>query len=189
MPKDRMLIKREVTTYAEVLLNATKETGNVLEAAAELKDVQDIILTHPNLREALNEDTFTKEARATVINEVFKGFNPAVLQVLDVMVERREIGLLHRVVGEFEVLAEDELNVVILDVTTVVELDDALRQTIKSKYAAQFGKDVMLREHVDPSIIGGIVLGARGKRIDASVSAQLEKVRVALSSVKTGGER
>ena len=73
--------------------------------------------------------------------------------------------------------------------TTVVELDDALRQTIKSKYAAQFGKDVMLREHVDPSILGGIVLSARGKKIDASVSAQLEQVRVALSSVKTGGER
>ena len=47
----------------------------------------------------------------------------------------------------------------------------------------------MLREHVNPSIIGGIVLSARGKRIDASVSAQLEKVRSALSSVKTGGER
>ena len=189
MPKDRMLIKREVTTYAEVLLQATKQSGNVLEAAAELKEAQEVILTHPNLREALNEDTLTAEARATVINEVFKGFDPAVLKVLDVMVERREIGLLHRVVGEFEALAEDELNVVILDVTTVVELDDALRQTIKSKYAAQFGKDVMLREHVDSSIIGGIVLSARGKRIDASVSAQLEKVRIALSSVKTGGER
>ena len=185
MPKDRMLIKREVTTYAEVLLNAVKETGDVLEAAAQLKEVQEVVLTHPNLR----EESLTQEARATVIDEVFKGFSPAVLKVLEVMVERREIALLHRVVEEFEALAEDELNVIILDVTTVVELDDALRQTIKSKYAAQFGKDVMLREHVNPSIIGGIVLSARGKRIDASVSAQLEKVRSALSSVKTGGER
>ncbi len=189
MPKDRMLIKREVTTYAEVLLNAVKETGDVLEAAAQLKEVQEVVLTHPNLREALNEESLTQEARATIIDEVFKGFSPAVLKVLEVMVERREIALLHRVVEEFEALAEDELNVIILDVTTVVELDDALRQTIKSKYAAQFGKDVMLREHVNPSIIGGIVLSARGKRIDASVSAQLEKVRSALSSVKTGGER
>lgn len=189
MPKDRMLTKREVTTYAEVLLEATKETGNVLEVAAELKELQEVILTHPNLREAFNDDSLTAEARVNVLNEVFKGFDPALLKVMGVMVERREIGLLHRVVGEFEVLAEDALNVVILDVTTVVELDDALRQTIKSKYAAQFGKDVMLREHVDPSILGGIVLGARGKRIDASVATQLEQTRAALSSVKTGGER
>lgn len=189
MPKDRMLIKREVTTYAEVLLEATKQTGNVLEVAGQLKELHEVILTHPNLREALYEDTLPAEARVNVLNEVFKGFDPALLKVVGVMVERREIGLLHRVVGEFEALAEEALNVVILDVTTVVELDDALRQTIKSKYAAQFGKDVMLREHVDPSILGGIVLSARGKKIDASVSAQLEQVRVALSSVKTGGER
>ena len=97
--------------------------------------------------------------------------------------------LLHRVVEEFNNLVEETLNVVILDVTTVVELDDALRQIIKDKFATQFGKEIMLREHIDSSILGGIVLGAHGKRIDASVTSLLEQARVALSSVTTGGER
>ena len=189
MPKDRTLIKREIATYAEVLVSAAKAKGNVMEVAGQLKDVQQAILVHPNLRDALVDETLPSQARATIISEVFKGFDEALVKTLTVMADRREMGLLHRFVTEYELLAEEALNVVIVDVTTVVELDDAMREAIKSKYSAQFGKGVMLREHVDPSIIGGIVLGAHGKRIDASVATQLERTRVALSSVQTGGER
>lgn len=189
MPKDRMLIKREVTTYAQVLVEAAKAKGNLLEVAAQLKEVQEAYLQFPQLRDALTDETLPAEALLGVIEGVFQGFDEALIKTLAVMAERREMGLLHRFVTEYELLAEDALDVVILDVTTVVELDDAMREAIKSKYAAQFGKDVMLREHIDPSIIGGIVLGAHGKRIDASVATLLEQTRVALSSVKTGGER
>ena len=151
--------------------------------------MQEAYLRYPQLREALNDETLPASAYAAVLEGILKGFDEAVVKTLTVMAERHEMSLLHRFVSEYELLAEDALNMVILDVTTVVELDDAMREAIKSKYAAQFGKDVMLREHIDPSIVGGIVLGARGKRIDASVSTLLEQVRVALSSVKTGGER
>jgi F-type H+-transporting ATPase subunit delta len=63
----------------------------------------------------------------------------------------------------------------------VVELDDGLRDGIRKKYSAQFGKGVLLREHTDPSLVGGIVLSAHGRRIDASVASQLESARVVLS--------
>lgn len=189
MPKDRMLIKREVTTYAQVLLDAAKGANNILEVGEQLEQAKVTIQGHPALREALNDETLGSEARSNIIAEVFKDFDPALVKVLAVMADRQDMGLLGRVLEEFNDEAEDALGVVIMDVTTVVELDDELREAIKSKYAAQFGKEVMLREHIDPSLIGGIVLGAHGKRIDASVSTQLERTRVALSSVQTGGER
>lgn len=189
MPSNRMLIKREVTTYAEVLLDASKAAGNVFEVAGQLEELQKVIRMHPGLKETLADASAGIEVRASIINEVFKGFDNALLEVFTVMVDRHEMALLHRVVEEFGILAEEALGVVIIDVTTVVELDDELREAIKQKFAAQFGKDVMLREHVDTSILGGIVIGAHGKRIDASVATQLEKTRVALSSQMSGGER
>lgn len=189
MPKDRALIKREITTYAEVLLEAAKAKDNILEVAGQLKEVQATLLEHPNLREALADETLPQDAYLTILEGVFQGFDESLIKTLAVMAERRELGLLHRFVNEFELHLEDALGVVIVDVSTVIELTDDMREAIKSKYAAEFGKDVMLREHIDPSIIGGIVLGAHGKRIDASVATQLERTRVALSSVKTGGER
>lgn len=189
MPNDRMLIKREVTTYAEVLLEATQAEGTTFEVAGQAEELQNVIRMHPGLKETLADDSADIEVRASIISEVFKGYDPMLLKVFTVMVERKEMSLLHRVVEEFGLLAEEALGVVILDVTTVVELDDELRETIKNKFAAQFGKEVMLREHIDPSILGGIILGAHGKRIDASILTQLDKTRAALSSQMSGGER
>ena len=40
MPKDRMLIKREITTYAQVLVDAAKANGNILGVAGQLKEAQ-----------------------------------------------------------------------------------------------------------------------------------------------------
>lgn len=189
MPKGRMLIKQEVTTYAQVLLDSTKEAGNTFEVAGQFEEIQEVYLTQPALRDSLKDEKLSGDVRANIVRGVFKDFDTALVETVAVMAQRCDIDLLHRVVEEFNALAEESLNVVILDVTTVVELDDALRQTIKDKFAAQFGKKIMLREHIDSSILGGIVLGAHGKRVDASVATQLEQTRVALSSVTTGGER
>lgn len=189
MPKNRMLVKKEVTTYAEVLLEATKAQGNPIEVAAQFEEVYKTIIEHPGLREAMNDTTLADEVRNNIMTEVFQGYDPALFKVLAVMAERRDFGLLHRVAEEFNNLVEEDLNVVIIDVTTVVELDDALRETIKKKFAGQFGKEIVLREHIDPSILGGIILSAHGRRIDASVQSQLDRVRESLSSVTTGGER
>ena len=44
-------------------------------------------------------------------------------------------------------------------------------------------------ERVDPQIIGGVVLEARGNRYDASVRAQLSNIRKQLSSVYIESEQ
>ena len=189
MPKNRLLVKREIDTYAEVLLQAAQAKGNVLEVSAQLHEMRTVILTHPGLRDALRDGSMDSQVRANILNEVFQGFDQDLLTTVAVMGERKDGEEFHRIVERFDEFAEEALNVVFIDVTTVVELDDALRESIKKKFAAQFGKDVALREHVDPSILGGIVLSAHGKRIDASVSTQLDRVREALSSTRSGGER
>ena len=104
------------------------------------------------------------------------------------MVERGEVNLLTRVNRAYAELAEAELGAVIVDVTSAIELDDHLRDVIKNKLSRDFGTDILLREHVDPSILGGIIMSARGNRIDASMASQLERARVALSTQLSGGD-
>ena len=68
--------------------------------------------------------------------------------------------------------------------------DDELRRTITEKCEGDLGRKVFLIEKVDPSIIGGLVLEARGQRRDISVKTQLRAAREALvsTSITNGGE-
>jgi len=122
------------------------------------------------------------------VREVFREYDACLVAVLAVMAERGDMDLLSRVCEEYVSLAEEATGTVMVDVTTVVALTDELRAAIRKKLSAGFeGKDVVLREHIDRSILGGIVMSAHGKRIDASASTQLEQARVVLSTV-SGGE-
>jgi F-type H+-transporting ATPase subunit delta len=104
------------------------------------------------------------------------------------MVERNNFDLISRVVEDFGRVAEERRGIASVDVTTAVALTDSLRQAISTKLSADMGKAVVLREKVDPAIIGGIIISAHGRRVDASISSQLDAARVVLSTAPAGGE-
>ena len=110
--------------------------------------------------------------------------------VLDTMSKRDQLDLLPKVAAAFKYVAEEDEDVVGVTVTTAIPLDDELRQTITKKCEQDFGRKVFLIEQVDPSIVGGLVLEARGERHDISVKTQLRVAQETLanSANSYGGE-
>ena len=189
MPKNRLLIKKEIEAYADTLLELGETTDTVYEISAQLEEMKKVVRMHPGLRDVLANDSIDNATRATVMQEVFKEFSDEMIKFVTVMAERHEIPLLDRVASVYDAKVQEKYNTIILDVATVVELDDELREKIKNKFSAQFGKEIVLREHVDLWLLGGMNVRANGKRIDCCTATRLEKLRAELSAVKTGGER
>lgn len=167
MPSLR-LDDRKVDTYAHTLFEAALSEDRVFE----------------------NLDTLISGAQAT----------PEFLSLITTMVKQGDLDKLARVlevyrdliegnraaVGSHKVVKSDYdedlralagSDVIGVHVTTAIPLDDELRQLIKGKCEADLENRVFLIEHVDPSIIGGIVLSVRGCHRDASVKMQLDTAR------------
>lgn len=191
MPTNRLVIKETVDTYAQVLLDAANAAGGqeaVLEVRDQLEVVTKALRSNIDLQVALAEKAYTPEQREELVRNVFTGMRPALVDVLLVMSERDDLELANRVYAAFDGLIEEKLGVVVVDVTTAVPLDDALRETISNKAAQDLGKKVVLRERVDKSILGGIITSASGRRIDASIATQLDTARTVLKTTTDGGE-
>lgn len=190
MPTNRLVVKETVDTYASVLLDAANAAGGqdvVLEVRDQLEVVTKALRSNVDLEVALAEEAYTPEQRETLVRNVFAGMNPALVETLLVMAERDDLGLAGRIYRAYDEQIEEKLGVAVVDVTTVVELDDALRETISNKAAQDLGKQVVLREHVDKSILGGIIMSVSGRRIDASIATQLDTARTVLKTTD-GGE-
>ena len=112
---------------------------------------------------------------------VVVGASPELIAVLHALNEHGDMGLLPDVLKLYRDLVEADDDVVGVEVTTAVPLDEHLRAVIERRCEADFGKKVFLIEHVDPEIIGGVVLAARGKRRDMSVRTQLAAARDVLA--------
>lgn len=115
-------------------------------------------------------------------------FSPEVLETLAAMQREDDLDLVAQVAKQYKEYLDAEDKTVSVTVTTAVPLDDDLREKVRAKAEADLKAPVYLVECVDPSIIGGIMLEARGKRHDASVRAQLANIRKTLSSSFIGGE-
>ena len=93
------------------------------------------------------------------------------------MSEEGDLDKLSEVLDLYRGMVDEQQEVVGVHVTTAIPLDDELRDMIKQKCESDLESPVFLIEHVDPTIIGGIILSARGQRRDASVRTQLETAR------------
>lgn len=174
-------IRAKAAVYAEVLLGAAKASDNVFAVAGECDELLAAVRGSMELRTTLLDATVALDAKKAIVSEIFVDFAPELLAVFEVMIERNDLAALARTREQYLVLAEEALGATIVDVTTIVPLDDTLRGLIKSKYSAELGTNILLREHIDSNLLGGIVLSTHGKRIDASVLSQLESAKHTLS--------
>ena len=191
MPINRHLEKEIAATYARVLFDAAYEAGGqqeVLEVRDQAELVLGILRTNMDLQSALADTTYDSDQRANLARSVFADCAQELTSVLAIMAERLEIEKLVRVIDAYGAELEAKLNISVVDVTTAVELDDHLRELITKKAEADLESKVVLREHIDKSLLGGIRMTSGTTRIDASLKTQLEHARSVLKQTTDGGE-
>jgi F-type H+-transporting ATPase subunit delta len=147
----------------------------VVTAAAEV----------PELRELLRNPQLDPRARAAALEEVLAGGDQLLRNFLLVLVDKGRIGELEVIAEEFERLVAEEEGVLSAELTTAVELSDDDERRLLQQIETASGRKVEATRHVDPGLIGGIVLQVGSHRLDASVRGRLDRLRRAL--VGAGG--
>ncbi len=191
MATNRLVVKEEVAVFASVLFDSANGAGGqeaVLQVREQMAEVIRLMRSDLDLTMALSNPDFTPEARRALVENVFAECHLAFREVLAVMAERGQADLLPRVNDEFRALLGERLGICVVDVTTAVPLDDGLRQLITEKAEADLGKKAVLRERIDKSILGGIIMDVDGNYIDASMISQLNRARNVLKDTTDGGE-
>jgi ATP synthase F1 delta subunit len=64
-----------------------------------------------------------------------------------------------------------------VQVTSAVELDEAVTRQIGEEIGRQTGRKVELSTNVDPDVLGGIVLRVGNSILDASIRTRLDRLR------------
>jgi F-type H+-transporting ATPase subunit delta len=66
------------------------------------------------------------------------------------------------------------------DVTTAHPLDPAQAQALSTKLKAKMGRDVAINTHIDPSILGGLIVKIGSQMIDDSISTKLNTLALVM---------
>jgi F-type H+-transporting ATPase subunit delta len=183
-----MASNERAEAYARGLFELAGVDGSVDAADAAIEKAVVALRSHAELRDTLADASVPAQGKRAVIAELFAESSAPVAAVVGLMADNGDIELVDDVARIFAAVAENERGAVVARVTTAVELDDATRAGLVEDLRKFLGTPVVLRESVDPSIVGGIVINVAGRVIDGSVAARLDATRRALSTTSTGGE-
>lgn len=188
MKTNRLVVNGKIDAYATALVdNVYERYGRdaLVDVRNQIRLVIKQLRSNAQFLQLSKDDKVTGEQMNGILRSILEGFNPVFVEVAAVMGENRDLPLLGRVFHAYDRQIAEKYNVVAVDVRTAVELDDHLRQIIIDKVKAELGKDAILSERIDKDMLGGIIMTVQGKRIDASVRAQLNKARIELKKTTT----
>ena len=171
-------------TYARALLAATEKAGTTDAVMDDLASVVDeAIGRSPALAAALNSPRIDLQEKNRVIDRLFgEKVHPTLVIVMKVMAARGRLGYLSAVRDAADDIFDEATGRAVAEVRTAVPLDDRLRAEVVEQLSSRFGKQIRLREKVDPSIIGGMIVRVGDTVFDSSVASRLDKVGRAASA-------
>ena len=99
------------------------------------------------------------------------------MNFLELLIENHRMPAIFRIRNQYDALWEEENKQLPVEVTSAVELDEATVKGIGDRIGESTGQKVNLTTHVEPDILGGIVLRVGNSILDASIRNRLEQLR------------
>ena len=163
--------------YSRSLFEVADQAGKRDLIREQLAELADALAGSRDMRLFLFSPHFSTEQKKAGLEGALEGADPDFLRFLLLLIERHRMPALGRIREEYERLcaqAEERLSV---EITSAVELDAELAQSLAAQIGRHTGMRVDLQSRVDPAIIGGLVLRVGNSILDNSIRTRLERLR------------
>jgi F-type H+-transporting ATPase subunit delta len=172
-------VEEIAVVYARALFEVAKEHDVLDRVHDELNEFTDALGDEDNreLRLFFYSPYFSSEEKKQAVEKVVSGADERFVNFLKLLAERHRLPVLPRIRRRFESLWAEENQLLPVQVTAAVELDEELVKGIGKRIEEQTGRKVELSSEVDPEILGGLVVRVGNMVLDASVRNRLEEMR------------
>lgn len=163
--------------YARALFEVASEHDKLDVVREQLGQFVDALRGSRELALFFFSPYFSTEEKIDGLRKAVDGADPAVMNLLEALLERHRMPVVFRISEEYGRLCDAANALLPVEVTSAVPLDDATVRSIGDRIGEQTGQRVVLKSAVDPGIIGGIVVRVGNSILDASIKHRLDQLR------------
>jgi F-type H+-transporting ATPase subunit delta len=163
--------------YSRSLFEVARERGQLDEVRDELGQFADTLANDQQLQVFFFSPYFTPREKIEALDRAVTGASDTTMNFLRLLIEKHRMPVIFRIRAQYDALWADEHQLLPVEVTSAVELDERTVKQIGDTIGQQTGKKIELTSKVDPDILGGIVLRVGNAILDASIRHRLEQLR------------
>lgn len=163
--------------YGGALFDSAKEAGTLDEVHDQLGQFADAVDGDRDLQVFFFSPYFSSAEKRDGIAKAVEGADSRFQNFLELLAEKHRMPAIFRIRDEFDRLWRKENQRLEVTLTSAIELDPSIAESVGAEIEKQTGQKVSLESHVDPEILGGLVLRVGNRVLDTSIRSRLERLR------------
>jgi F-type H+-transporting ATPase subunit delta len=171
--------------YATAVFDIAKE-GKAIEALeSDVAALEAAMTDSADLRTLLTSPLYSREEQSAAIAAIAKKMklSDTTSNVLALLASKRRLFVMPQLLAVLQDMLAEERGEVTAEVTTAKKLTKAQADKLAKTLKAQVGKSITIKETVDESIIGGLIVKVGSKMIDTSIASKLNALQNTMKEV------
>ena len=165
--------------YAKALFDLALETGKVAEVMSDLDAITNV--NHSELNTFFLSPVITGDKKNSVFSAVFAShIQPLTSSFFKLVFTKGRSVAIKEILDAFLVMYRTHKGIQIVELTTAVSISDDMKSElvkILQENVMLKDKKIELEEHVDASILGGLIVQVDDKLFDASIQHDLQNIK------------
>jgi len=166
------------SVYGESLYELAKEESLTKLIGEQLTALQQSFQQEPDFIRLLSSPNLTKAERCQILDDSFRGsVHQYVLNFLKILTEKGYMRHFSDCCDAYMEHYDQDNGILRVNAVTAVALTSEQADKLTQKLSRITGKEIALRNRIDPAVYGGVRLDYDGQRLDDTVSHRLDAIR------------
>ena len=164
--------------YGESLYELAKDENLTKLIGEQLTVLQTNFQQEPDFIRLLSSPSLTKVERCQILDDSFRGkVHAYILNFLKILTEKGYMRYFSDCCDAYTQRFDQDNGILRVDAVSAVALTGAQKDKLTQKLTRITGKEVLLRNRINPAVLGGVRLDYDGQRLDDTVSHRLDAIR------------
>jgi F-type H+-transporting ATPase subunit delta len=171
--------------YAAALFDLADERRILDEVANNLRELRAMLYASSEFLRLIRSPILSREQQAKAIGMVAEraGLSPLVRDFLAVVARNRRLFAVPAMIEAFLAKLAARRGEVTAEVFSAQPLSEAQLAALNEQLRRSIGSRVSVDVHVDPGLIGGLVLKLGSRMVDGSIKSKLQRLQLAMKSI------
>jgi len=161
--------------YGTALYELAVENNQVEKLEEEVKTVKSIFISEKELLEVLDHPQVNIKDKQKLIEDIFsEKVSKEILGLIDLTIRKNRQNELINIFEYFLEKTNEDKGILIAHITSVEKLNEEEINKLTTRLEELTKKKIEIKQIIDPSIIGGLVIRIKDRIVDYSIKGRLD---------------
>jgi len=171
--------------YATALFELAGADKKLDDVAGDLQQLGSMINDSDDLTRLIKSPVMSRNDQINAMGAVAEaaGFADLTKNFVGVVADNRRLFVMPNIIKAFQAQLAASRGEATAEVTSAAKLSAAQLKALEAALKKSIGTKVQIEQHVDKSLLGGLVVRVGSRMIDSSLKTQLQKMRLAMKGI------